>query len=860
MSFLRINLLLCLCVCVSAHAKYTPGKLNEIDSSSERIMEVSLPDGRILSSAVLVYQNQGRWILPLGQLSEMIGVAITVWPSALGADGFILDESRPFHLDLQECEARYGGEKHAFECETALPHNEDIYAVDRVLAEWLPVDIEVNSFRSQVVLTPRELLPIQARLQREEEASRLWQGGESDPGYRRIPIPFHFFQLTTLDQQLQWTQNIPASGTPRLSGISSLSGEALGMQTLFTGSYNERLFTGHRLTLARRSAGAPFIPELKLRDVQLFNVDAPTVPLVAPVRPIIGAFLSSYPANRALNFDKTDLQGPLPLGWEVLLFRNNILVDRRVADTNGVYRFNDLPLQYGANRFKLVFFGPHGERREEYKNFIIDPSSQTKGGSDYRVFFGALAGTNQLLAGEYSVGVRKNLTALAGFYLEREGGQRHFSLGVIGLTERFLYSLRSAFSPENGSAVEVGTQTGIGTVMLGGKYTRLFNYRSRLFNDQPSAFQQVDQLEGNLYYIFPVGPGLALQSDFFRRSFEPKQSDLVFRNRLATTFGIFQVQTTVDWSPDTPRPLLGRTEGFYFPYGYRVRGALEYDFARLTAAELELQLVESDRYQIAAGLRQPFDGTDRQYQLQVSRLFSRLSIGAYVNAVLASSVAGGVQVAFSLLRDPTNGGLHMTRTPSSSYGSISIHAFLDENRNQIRDPGEPVASGMGFNVCGSERRYTDENGVLFVPGVAPLIPCDVAVAEAKNPNPFLRPAFPGVRVEPRAGTTAEIEVPIHVQGQIDGYVSIQTEGEPKPKRGIKMELLDPRGTVVQKTKSDADGFYAFEEVPAGQTYVVRVARDSLTRWGVHAEPESRTAKVAAEGSFEGGQDFLLMKQ
>lgn len=98
-----------------------------------------------------------------------------------------------------------------------------------------------------------------------------------------------------------------------------------------------------------------------------------------------GISLSSF-KNLVMSADKTiDLTGPLTAGWEVELYWNEQLIGFRQNGMNGEYNFPNIPVSYGLNTFKLVFYGPYGEKREEIKRYYSGSSPVKTGEFGYNI-------------------------------------------------------------------------------------------------------------------------------------------------------------------------------------------------------------------------------------------------------------------------------------------------------------------------------------------------------------------------------------------------------------------------------------------------------------------------------------------
>ncbi len=81
--------------------------------------------------------------------------------------------------------------------------SDDIYVPSRLLARWLPIDIDVDMSGLLLVLHTRERLPMQFRLEREAQAARLGtRAADTAPQYPRYDIPYRMFAWPLIDQTL----------------------------------------------------------------------------------------------------------------------------------------------------------------------------------------------------------------------------------------------------------------------------------------------------------------------------------------------------------------------------------------------------------------------------------------------------------------------------------------------------------------------------------------------------------------------------------------------------------------------------------------------------------------------------------
>ena len=81
---------------------------------------------------------------------------------------------------------------------------------------------------------------------------------------------------------------------------------------------------------------------------------------------------SNKPLTGNTELNTLDLQGDIQPGWDVELYRNDVLINALTAGPDGRYVFNDIELLYGNNTFRLIFYGPQGQIREKTKQVLVD--------------------------------------------------------------------------------------------------------------------------------------------------------------------------------------------------------------------------------------------------------------------------------------------------------------------------------------------------------------------------------------------------------------------------------------------------------------------------------------------------------
>jgi hypothetical protein len=284
---------------------------------------------------------------------------------------------------------------------------------------------------------------------------------------------------------------------------------------------------------------------LGLSQIQFVDVDIPSLPLIVGGSSGKGAFFSSIPYDTPINYETQDFQGVLLPGWEVILYRNEVLIDRKTSNTSGLYSFKDVALLYGRNVFKLSFFGPHGERREELKTLDISSDLIRAGKSQYWMSLAGVKPDEKLpesrerLQFQFSHGVSQHLSVSTGFFQERGALESFGYLGVAGANSLFFFSTNCAFGTRGGKACEWGVRTGFEGIELGTKYARYFDFKSRLINN--TGQNQDGQLNANTYFVLPTSPSIGMTWEYERKAFVGGTSSNDIKNRLSSQIGAISI-------------------------------------------------------------------------------------------------------------------------------------------------------------------------------------------------------------------------------------------------------------------------------------------------------------------------------
>ncbi len=837
------------------------------DEDDLRMLEVRL-DHLIMDEVLLGYQSGEYFLVGLGGLCNMLGIGIEAHPEKGTASGFILRQNRRFFLDAVRGESILDGRKQMVDPARVRVYPDDVYVDATLIPDWLPLQLDIDLYSLQMRVHPTEPLPLQQRMRREQRITR-GRNGLVVPNAKlpRQDTPPALWSPPLVDQRITFTTPNPAldDAAPRLGYQIHANGELLFLESSVYLDGNDQIpLDDYRITLGRHDTEGRLLGPLGATGFSIGHIDQYAHPLVSVgASPSPGVAISNFPLQRQNFYDYHSFQGDLPSGWDVELYRNNSLIDYQPASDNGRYHFSKVPLLLGHNFFRLVFYGPEGQQREEAYHFFLGNGLTQPGSHYFRFQLGGADTGGQRLALNLDFGLSRHLSLRAsGLRLPLDDGQEDY--GVVGLSafgESVYGSIDIAHSG-SGSALEAASQTRLGALNLSARSLYLDDFVSEAFPQASDPLRQRDMLSLNgIVLPFPSsGSSLSFSATRSRWLSGKRQSQ--WQADLGYHRGPFLFRNTVqvERTGGDDRRIHGHATVHFRFLGAAVRNRLEYAIeptSGLTKALTEIDI--KNRWQADVNLRLSHaldDGFD-EYGLRVGRRFGNHLLAASANYAEDGDIRFMFDWRVSFGKAPGSRGWFTAPYPLRGKGIAAARVYLDENGNGRRDDDEEPLENVRFSI-GSGGRLSHEvtaaDGSALISQLRQWQPVDISIAEQSLDDPAWIPASEGVSIVPRPGHIEELELAAIVTGEIDGTVRLGREGGEQPAAAVELELVDAAGTVVMREKSAFDGFYLFSKVPFGQ-YTVRVAASQLRRLGVSAS--GKEVMVNGSQPIVSGTDLIL---
>lgn len=858
----------------------------DADEANLVLLEVRLDDQR-LAEAISSYQFGRETFLPLGELARLLTLAIRTQPEQGTAEGFVLAEARNFNLDVGQARLTLAGQAQAFDPAAVRVRSDDIYVASTLLSRWLPLDLRVDLSSLTLWVQPRERLPLQERLERERRGAKAGvPAGYQDPGFPREQLPYRLLGMPFIDQTLGVGL---ASGNGRQQTSASytayLTGDLLGLETaLFVSSTREKPAPDLRFTMGRHDPDAGLLGPLRARSVVFGSgVLVPSVANIGSSSPAgqgHGLLLSNRPAHQPLSFDRHTLRGDLPPGWDVELYYNDGLAGFQTSRSDGLYSFDDLPLNFGPNEFRLVFRGPLGQQRVERQTFLLDQSTTPSGAFYYNLVQHQDGAGQARSLGQFEWGISKSLTATGGLLrlpgrqpqpgmtglaaLPDAAAQLYTHLGVRVFRGSFIVSSELFRSSDGGWLNESSLKTRVGSTAVSYSHTHLDNFTSELFppGSDPLRMRDKLRLEGAVPSAGFL-PRLPVTLELQREQAQSGRTNLAATGRVTAYVNRTLIANQLQWQSSGGSISAGGVLNLSRRLAdFGLSGQLGYSLkpeARLDTVALAADQRLSQSYRLNLGVVRTIASGDMNYTASLTKSLGSYGLGLNASYSSSGALAMGVQLFVAMGREPREGRWRFDALPKADNSAASLRVFLDHNANGVMDPGEEPIENAAFTVNGSRTpARSNAAGIAWLDRLPIRQSVDIALDAQTLEDPYWGPLRKGVRVVPRPGRVVELDFPVVLTSEIDGTVHLVDKSSRRGIGDVLLELLDAQGKVVASTRSGSDGFYIVTGVVQGR-YQLRVSPVQLQQFGL-ADPGTRDITIEPDAKFVNGVDFLLNKK
>lgn len=799
-----------------------------------------------LGDGVRGYQTPTGVCVDLGDMIMALDVPIRLDKKSRRATGWVFAETETLTIDREAGTVQTMNKKASLP-QSAIVDAPEGWCVDsKMLSAWMGVTFRPDMSNATLFLETDRKLPFMAALERRARAQSV--------------KPSESFDLSTLPQSRtpyeMWR-------TPSFDGVASMAvrneaGKPVSVVTRFElfaageiagASFDARLASDAngvpeslRVRAYRADPQGGLLGPLAATQIAVGDVFSMTTPLVAQNTAGRGAFITNRPLDMPASFDRTSFRGDLPDGWDAELYRNGALIAFSQSRDDGRYEFVDVQLFYGRNDFEVVLYGPQGQVRRERRVMPVGSGSIPARKTYY--WAGAIQNGHDLIRlGQGPPGE------------DRSDHGWHLALGLErGLDKRTsaALSLHSMIlDRRRRSYAEAALRRALGPALVevalasqvsGGKGQALRLQALGQFGDANIGLESVwvqgsfqsDQVDRDLRarHALTLNHGFKLGDEFIPVTVEARHSNFdsgasvtELMTRLSFNIKGLNVTTELNWNKSTllkDDRLDAIVRGNLRLGEVRLRGETRYRIKpdpKFDSAALVADWKMSDRSSLRGELAYDVDQDRVRLGMGYVRQFDQFALSGSAEMASDGSVAAGLNLAFSFGPDPRDGHMRFSNEKLAANGQAMALVFHDRNNDGVRQADEPGAADVALTAGQAvSDMVTDARGLAVVDGLRPFQPVMIGIDADSLSDPLVQPALPGRVVTPRPGVAARIELPLVSAGEVEGTL-LNANGDDLG--GVDLELLDARGAVMARTRSEFDGFFLFDRVPYGR-YRLRI--------------------------------------
>ena len=395
----RLSLLVMIaCFCAAGFWLSTTQNAYAQNTAAEEEFELILQVQRgkeIWNPAMLGFERGfDRFYIPVVELGRLVRFQTEYNPDTGTLRGWFFDPANTYEINPADPSDTIRGERVDMDPDDVIVKQfsadyAEVYVRLEQLNKIWPLDLSVDFKELALNIDTFTKLPyeIERERQKRQKAFLDAQGNVIDTeGFTVIDKPYQAISKPVLDLNSSVQKSATEddiSSTLNVQGRNDLLGFSADYSAQFRYDDNKLdLPDNIRLTLKRQAFGGKTMP-LGIRQLRLGDVSAPSPNLVGGSNGGVGVVVSSNPVKRNVNFDEVVIEGVSTPGWDIELYRNEILIEFAKVNNNGIYRFDNVALLTGNNIFRVMLYGPQGEVEERVETYSIGGNLLSPGTTEY---------------------------------------------------------------------------------------------------------------------------------------------------------------------------------------------------------------------------------------------------------------------------------------------------------------------------------------------------------------------------------------------------------------------------------------------------------------------------------------------
>ncbi|NRA73736.1 MAG: hypothetical protein HRU36_03210 [Rickettsiales bacterium] len=835
------------------------------------------------STPIDAYYANNKFYLPLSQICDSLEFAINVSPDKHIANGWFIKETNIFSLN--NFNIKVLGKNYTLNNKEILFNEDDIYIESSILSKIFNIEFKPSNLESKLYISSKIAIPIQERKNREKSWKSLYTHGIDTTDFNKMEGKYQRFSMPFIDASLSDTYTISPLGSNLISYSLNMTNHMFKhMNQLFVSGTHENI-SNISYIVSKHDVNKKLLGPLCASNYSMGDINSTMISLVSGSVVGKGFTVKNTHLGDLTNAETTNFNGYEKPGWQIELYRNDELLKFTVIDSSGYWEFNDIPLLFGSNIFKIAFYGPRGQKKEIIKTINTSSSVLKKGQLEYdfsvneedrQLFDGLIKNKSTSdssdkektikFASVIKYGLHKKFSPIFGFVSDEvetvRGRQNYLTTGFItSFLQPFIIETNYAYDiTDKGKAFRINALGNVLGISSSAEYLRLNNFTSDLFHDT-NPIRDRSKISLNKH-IKPLKLSATVKAQ--RTSYQDKTVDVEISNTLSRAFSRVNVSNILSYNKtensvpsDTVKGqlILG---GFIPKIRSSVRGTIYYNLIPNSKINsYTLTFTKNLAHNLSGTLDITKDNSTNGATSCAATLSwnkKRYRFGLTAGGDTKKNFFIGASLDFSLVQDPVSKHWYLQRNPAGNSGAISLRQFLDKNYNGKFDEGEEILLPMEL----SSAIYKDKQSINELSNFIASLPAHNESHIEYNADQLeydQTHEYRGTSICPKPGAVHIIDIPVIRISEIEGNVTLTFgNGRVRPLYRVPVQLINAANNQVIKTfYSEFDGFYIFDKVKPGK-YIVAIdpkylEKRYLTHKKLDIEVSAEHPKVLTEQNF-----------
>ncbi|MEM5531717.1 hypothetical protein [Pseudoalteromonas arctica] len=741
---------------------------------------------------------------------------------------------------------------------------DDIYVDIQSLHNTLNLEFNIDYPDLELLISSDSPLPVEQ--QRYRQSRNLKSPNKRSPPtlpwkaspYKALSSPVADLQLNFTASDNRHSTNYSLLGTQDFAYLSA---------EYFLSGRSTDLLTNSRLTFTKQNLDKEIKNSFMPTEISFGDVIATQVGNSYSSQYARGVKVSNNVTNRKIVNNQVNLSGAIQPGWDVELYRNEILIDQQLSLADGRYIFDNIHLLFGANNFELIFYGPQGqvERKSDY--YFVDGNQLKQGQGNYELSVteqgkqllnnnvSSSQGQGWQVAGRYEQGLTDNIsvyTATSG-QKNTDDDLLKYAFGTnISLFDRLLLNANVEKNNNNEQEFEFTARTQIAEQSL------LFSATNRTDEQQQDFNSYQINLAGGL--MNNTYGRLSYQNNVLYDDSDTRGRFKQVSNQFNYSYSGFALSNQLLWQQDDSSKSTFGTTRFQKRFGRTyTRFGIDYSISpvsELVSYEAEFSRNLGRDLQAELTLTDSLRNNIQSAELGLNWQSDKFSLTSNLNYNSNDDWQLGIYSRFSLGFDVEHNTYFVSKRSLTNTGSLMLRVFLDQNNNGIMDDDEHGVAGVKVKGVHNYRQaITDEHGVALLTSMPANRTTDIILDRNSFEDPFLIPANEGFSITPRAGFVEYMDFALNNASEVEGVVYQQKGDTTQIQPFANIALLNEKGDQVAQTQAAYDGYYLFTDLKPGQYKAV--IDDEYKQRKQLKNTQNITVNLSPQGDVVMGVDLTL---